>query len=270
MEINKAHLNNILTMANFDEFMANFSTNGYEQINYGSKVGKIQFNSLFDADKKYKINSNASEENFESWCNILNSPNSNSQDLLITCITIFDWGGVTASNLTKVLEMHKSNELQSYIKFIKSKVNAEELIESKEETEQILWSSGWTKVYSAINTKFIIYDSRVAAYLIYLLDEFYKSNFININYLEDLKAISSYLFTMQNPNRKRTLESPITHKKNPPVSNINAFNGNLVASWIIQFLCENVFIQNNERQFERAFFMLGFDLNQLKIATFKH
>jgi len=267
MKLNKSNTEIVLNEMNFYKFVEDFSKKGYQPINYGPKIGKIRFDSLIDANNKYKINSNASEENFNGWRISLNDTNSKSEDLLITCVTIFDWGGVTASNLTKVLEMHRSNQLQSYIQFIKSFLNSEDLIISSQETEKILWSSGWTKVYSAINSKFIIYDSRVAAYLIFLLDQFYKSKYIDKKHLENFNQITSYLFTMKNLNRVRSIKTEVLHKNHISNKNLNAFNGNLVASWIIQLLCENVFINNDESQLEKAFFMLGFDLSQLEILS---
>ena len=264
--MNKKEVDSILRETKFYEFVKSYSKNGYAPINYGTRLGIKEFNSLLDADAKYAINLVASDADFNHWGEVLNNKNSKAEELLIVCITIFDWGGVTASNLTRVLEMYKSKDLKNYIQFCKDIVDTDSLLIDSEKNQKLLWSAGWTKVYSAMNPKFLIYDSRVAAYLIYLLDKFHDWAKLDSDSKSKINSVTSYLFAMNSSNgRKRKLESYIDFKKSQPQNSLNAFNGNLVASWIVQLLCEKVFPCNNERQLERAFFMLGFDLAQLKI-----
>lgn len=263
--MDKSKVDFILSTAGFYEFVKSYSKNGYATIDYGSKLGKIEFASLLDADAKYVINSVASKEDFEYWGKVLNDENATPEELLIVCVTIFDWGGVTASNLRTVLDMYKSGELKPYIQLCRNFVRSDNLLETdSEENIEILWSAGWTKVYSAIDPQFLIYDSRVAAYLIYLLDKFHMSDYFQTNYEVEFLKLTSLLFTMGNTNRTRKINSNLKHMQNKPGA-LKAVNGNIVASWIIQLLCEKVFPENNERQLERAFFMLGFDLSQLKV-----
>ena len=262
----KETVDSILRDTKFYEFVKCYSKKGYAPIDYGTRLGTKEFESLLDADTKYAINSVASDEDFSNWGEVLNDDKSKAEELLIVCISIFDWGKVTASNLTKVLEMYKSGDLKNYIQFCKGIVGTESLLIDSEKNQKLLWSAGWTKVYSAMNPKFLIYDSRVAAYLIYLLDKFHAWAKLDSDSESKINSVTSYLFAMNSNNkRKRKLESDIDFKKSQPQNSLKAFNGNLVASWIVQLLCKEVFPCNNERQLERAFFMLGFDLNQLKI-----
>lgn len=263
--MNKEKVDSILRETNFYEFVKSYSKKGYAEIDYGTRLGKKVFNSLLDADAKYAINSVASEADFKHWREVLNNKNSKAEELLIVCITIFDWGLVTASNVKKVLEMYKSGDLKNYIQFCTDIVATESLLIDSEKNQKLLWSAGWTKVYSAMNPKFLIYDSRVAAYLIYLLDKFHDWAKLDSDSKSKINSVTSYLFAMNSIDRKRKLESDIGFKKSQPQNSLKAFNGNLVASWIVQLLCKEVFPCNNERQLERAFFMLGFDLDQLKI-----
>ena len=108
----------------------------------------------------------------------------------------------------------------------------------------------------------MIYDSRVSAFLNHTLT--YDIDY-NEGQLKKLKELTTHLFNFQGAeNRERLVDKQKFGFKNSNPNGVNGFNANLVSSWIIELLREKLNLQEEFRLFERAFFMLGFDLKQIK------
>ncbi|RUO43706.1 hypothetical protein CWE15_00445 [Aliidiomarina taiwanensis] len=117
-----------------------------------------------------------------------------------------------------------------------------------------------------------IYDSRVAAFLNWVVARFMET-------LQDdenralLQSISSHLFTVDGNNiRERGLSKESREqlkidplRKGAPLEQMEA---NKLASWLLRVIANYQFGpnfgQSDFRQVDKAFFMLGFDLKQLK------
>lgn len=117
-----------------------------------------------------------------------------------------------------------------------------------------------------------IYDSRVAAFLNWVVARFMET-------LQDdesralLQGISSHLFTVDGNNTrerglsKESREQLKIHplRKGTPLKQMEA---NKLASWLLRVIASyqfgGNFSQSDFRQIDKAFFMLGFDLKQLK------
>jgi len=199
---------------------------------------------------------------------ILNKNESTEEDLFCTVLEIFVWGDVLNGNVKKSIELYKNKKLRTYISHAINLLNEEKIIPktNKKEKEnkkdiELIWSSGWTKVYSFIDNEILIYDSRVSAFLNHTLTH-------NLKYddkqFESLKNLTKHLFNFQGAeNRERLVDKKYGFKNSNP-SGESGFNANLVSSWIIDLLKEKLNLKEDFRLFERAFFMLGFDLKQIK------
>jgi hypothetical protein len=178
-------------------------------------------------------------------------------------LKIFDWGNVLRGNVKKAIELYEQEKLKKYLHYISNLLKLQNTIDKTGGQEQeIIWSSGWTKVYSFINNDILIYDSRVSAFLNFSLIQ----NYNDLTEEENLKfhELSSQLFNFSGA-RERERKVPTSFGfKNQHPKGILGFNANLISSWIAQLTREKLELQENIRSFERAFFMLGFDLKLIK------
>lgn len=234
----------------------------YPNIDYGKRLGVISFNSLFDADEKYTYNGEVENEQFQQWNVILNSDEVSEEQLLIVCLKIFDWGNVLKGNVKSVVNLYEQKKLKKYINTISNLLKSQQTIDKVKGYNYILWSSGWTKIYSFINPNILIYDSRVSAFLNYTLIKNYEN--LNENQKRDFNLLSNHLFNFNGAEGRERKVSKSYGFKNQHPNGIKGFNANLVSSWIIQSAKEKLEINESIRSFERAFFMLGFDLNQVE------
>lgn len=262
--MDKTTVNEILKSIDYyNNFKSNFLHTKYPPINYGSRVGKKEITSLFDAAQQYDYNGKIEEEQFLSWHKILNDTNSSAEELLCTILEIFDWGKVMVGNVKTVVQLYKSEKLKDYVGWINNSLKNNQIITTKDKWQggDIHWSSGWTKVYSFINNDILIYDSRVSAFLNHTLT--YKSNY-NEQQLDDLQKLTSHLFNFEGAkDRERLIKDPQFRFRKSHPSGINGLNANLISSWIVQSVNKELKLNYKIRSFERAFFMLGFDLKQL-------
>ncbi len=259
---NKIDLDNILTSIDYyNHFEENFLNRSYSNIDYGKRIGIKSFKSLFDAADQYTYSGQVKESDFIDWNRILNDENSSEEILFCTVLEIFVWGGVLNGNVKAAIDLYKKEELKEYLKQIVELLKVKDALNKESIDYEIIWSSGWTKVYSFINNDILIYDSRVSAFLNHTLtyDIVYTEEQI-----EKLKELANYLFNFQGAeNRERLVDRRFGFKNSNP-SGINGFNANLISSWIAELLNEKLNLNKKIRDFERAFFMLGFDLKQIK------
>jgi hypothetical protein len=235
----------------------------YPDIDYGKRLGVISFDSIFDADKKYTYNGEIEIGQFQNWNTILNTKDASEEQLLVVCLKIFDWGNVLTGNVKSVIELYEQKKLKKYINKVTELLKFQKTLEkSNLVNENIIWSSGWTKVYSFINPNILIYDSRVSAFLNFTLIRNYNS--LSENLKEEFQKLSNHLFNFSGATGRERKVSTSYGFKNQHPKGINGFNANLISSWITQCTIERLEINESIRSFERAFFMLGFDLKQIK------
>ena len=166
LDFNKTCLDSILTELNyFENFKNKYLNRKYERINYGKRIGELSFDGFFDAAKKYTYSNQISEDIFNSWNIILNKNESTEEDLFCTVLEIFVWGDVLNGNVKKSIELYKNKKLRIYISHAITLLKEEKIIiipKTNKKDIELIWSSGWTKVYSFIDNKILIYDSSVA------------------------------------------------------------------------------------------------------------
>ena len=264
---NKIELDNILTeLKYYENFQNNFLERQYEKIDFGKRIGTKEFKSLFDAADQYTYSNQVSEEIFKEWNKILNNEQSTNEELFCTVLEIFNWGKVLNGNVKIALQLFKKKKLKPYIKQIIKHLKRKEILindlKVKSETNDkidIIWSSGWTKVYSFINNDILIYDSRVSAFLNHTLT--YKAEYTD-EQLVTLKKLTKFLFNFKGAENRERLVAKHFGFKNRNPNGIDGLNANLISSWIVELLKEKLNLNQDIRSFERAFFMLGFDLKQ--------
>lgn len=267
---NKADLDDILTEINYyDNFKNKYLDNRFGKINYGKRIGELEFNNLFDAAEKYTYSNQISEDVFKRWNKVLNDKSSTEEEVFCTVLEVFVWGDVLNGNVKKAIDLYKRRNLGAYIWKVRELLVKKEIILNSKKSEknkvdgiEIIWSSGWTKVYSFINNDILIYDSRVSAFLNHTLtcsNDYNEKQLIKLNYL------TTNLYNFQGAEgRERLVDKRKYNFKNSTPNGLNGFNANLISSWIIELLKDRLKLQEDSRLFERAFFMLGFDLKQIK------
>jgi len=259
----KKDLGCILTELNyFNNFKDKYLNKQFDKVNYGKRIGALTFKNLFDAADKYTYSNQVDESIFKGWNKILNDENSSNENVFCAILEIFDWGGVLSGNVKTAINLYKDKKLKDYIRQIIELLKKKEILVKEEIKSDIIWSSGWTKVYSFINNDILIYDSRVSAFLNHTLT-------YDIKYTEEqikkLKELTTYLFNFQGAeNRERLVDKKQFGFKNSSPNGLNGFNANLISSWTAELIKEELKLEKGIRDFERAFFMLGFDLKQIK------
>ncbi len=259
-------LDHILDTIRYYDVFKNLIHQKYPNINYGKRIGTLTFNSLFEANEKFTYNSNYKIEEMKNWSKIFNSENASEEQLFILCLKIFDWGKVYTGNIKKVIELYEQKRLKQYLNYISKLLESKTTIEIKDTTQEILWTSGWTKVYSFINSEILIYDSRVSSFINYSLIKSY--NHLNDKEKTEFHKLSKLLFNFGGAtNRARTVPKEYGFINQHP-KGVKGFNANLISSWIVQLTKSKLNLKDREiREFERSFFMLGFDLQQLNKST---
>jgi len=263
-KFSKNELDIILTNLKYYQiFKDKYLVKKYLDIDYGNKIGKLTFESFFDTAIKYTYSNQITDITFNNWNKILNDEDVSEEELFCTILEIFVWGSVLTGNVKKAIELYKNKTLKSHIKQARFLLKSKEILPQKGKSIgelELLWSSGWTKVYSFIDNDVLIYDSRVSAFLNHTLTYEILDNEESI---KTLKLLTKYLFNFKgNGNRERLVSKEFGFKNSHP-NGVNGFNANLIASWIIELLKEKLNLTESSRQFERAFFMLGFDLKQI-------
>lgn len=259
-------LDRILTEINYYEnFRSNFLYQDYNEIDYGKRLGRIKFNSFFDAHEKYTYSNHIEDDKFKKWNSILNNSDSTEEDILIVCLKVFDWGNVLTGNVKTAIDLYEDGRLKSYINWIKPLLSRNQILNVSQNNSNnfdVIWSSGWTKVYSFMNNNILIYDSRVSAFLNHTLISKYER--LSDSEIMIFRTLAEKLFNFNGAQgRKRQVDKTFGFINQHP-KGVNGFNANLISSWIVQLLNEKLQLNTSMRNYERAFFMLGFDLNQIE------
>jgi hypothetical protein len=268
--LDKKSLKSLLIGINyFERFNKVFLNNNYDNIDFGKKIGVLSFDGVLNAADNYTYSNQIDESVFKEWNIILNNELSTEEELLCVVLDIFVWGNVLSGNVKTAVQLYKKKKLKHYIAIIRELLKTNlifgkdyrSLINQGKDFE-IIWSSGWTKVYSFINNDIIIYDSRVSAFLNHTLT--YGANF-SVEELSILKLLTKHLYNFKGAeSRERLVDKSLFGFKNSNPNGYNGFNANLISSWIVELLNDELNLNKNIRLYERAFFMLGFDLSQIK------
>jgi len=250
----------------FDDFYRKNISNLSLSINYGKTKGDIQLESVLDAGHKYYYEANLDYEvSIDQPISIFkNGHGLDDRDVLITCIEIFDWGGVQKSNILSALSFHRKGELVTYLEKCMEWFEDESSL--SEPDFEVIWSSGWTKVYSFMFDFVTIYDSRVAAFINKIFLDFYLS--LDEDDRKKLKSVTSGLLSFGGTTKRaRTLSSEYRRELslygNP--SDKRKMVANKKASWFIRHISEVEGLAGTQSCFrlvDKAAFMLGFDLKQ--------
>lgn len=260
-------LSEILDSIGFHEFYTEHIQNLNRQVDYGKRKGVKVFDSIRSAAQQYTYESSG-----KYLINIdkqLADPQTvDDNELVLQCIEVFDWGGVQASNIIDAINLHRDSVLKRNL--IEWKAWFENDSTLMLTNDNVIWSSGWTKVFSFMFDLTTIYDSRVAAYINYIFASFYGS----LNDLEaknSLQSITRYLLSFKGTaTRTRCLNRQYRELLNVRMKSSNDehnFRANKVASWILRYLCQLEYgdtTQEHFRQIDKAMFMLGFDIMQIE------
>lgn len=257
----------ILKELEFDEYYKeNISKNRYK-IDYGNKRGTIESLSVLDAanNYNYEVSPEYNVSIDEPIAVLEEGGQIDSRDLLLACIEVFDWGGVQKKNIVGAFSMHRREQLASYLLDCNAWFDSDGL--SIPEFE-VVWSSGWTKVYSLMFERVTIYDSRVSAFINYVFWSFSRSMNSGENQKE-LKSVTEGLLSFNgavgrsrklaaSPRRKLGLMCMPNDKKR--------MVANKLGSWLIRYIAELEGMPGDQSSFravDKAAFMLGFDLFQI-------
>lgn len=265
-----------LNKINFDTFYLNNISSREYCLDYGVRKGKRTFKNIkevarqfnYDTDDRYLVNINQ-QFNILERCSgeeILDI------DVVLLCIEIFDWGRVQNYNIIEALDRHRKKELTKYLHSCKSWFEDDASLVFS--INNGIWSSGWTKVYSFLFDKTTIYDSRVSAFVNYILVRFYHSLAYE-SAQEIVKDISGKLVTFKGANNRKR----IVDKENSNLLEIKRLNtkdvskvmlANKISSWLLRYLAQCEYgndSQENFRNLDKIAFMLGFDIIQIDEET---
>lgn len=264
-----SQLKSMLDSIGFESFYREHLRSIVQSINYGVRKGEVNFGGLADAGEQYNYKQ---DERYTVGINSKVKP-AKGVELLLQCIEVFDWGGVQKGNIINAINLYRTDRLEELIFSAKTDFENDSALEFLHVDHQLaIWSSGWTKIYSLMFDLTTIYDSRVAAFLNWVVARFMET-------LQDdenralLQSISSHLFTVDGNNtRERGLSKESREqlkidplRKGTPLEQMEA---NKLASWLLRVIANYQFGpnfgQSDFRQVDKAFFMLGFDLKQLK------
>ncbi|AOV89699.1 hypothetical protein [Vibrio parahaemolyticus] len=270
MNINYSEFKATLDNLGFSTFYIENVSNRKFSIEY-NKRNRIVVESVVDAGESYNFpNESLYQVSIDEQIDILDQLQAiDPKDLLLVCIEVFDWGDVQKSNILSAFNMYRSGELESFLRQAKKWFEDETSL--SEPCFPVVWSSGWTKVYSFLCDSVTIYDSRVAAFLNKVLEEYWFT--LDKNNQAKLKKLTSGLLsfggneTSSGNYRLRVLDKTMMNNlglyKQP--NDKKKMLANKKASWFIRYLAESTFgenTQDNFRSIDKSAFMLGFDLNQ--------
>ncbi len=260
----------------FNQFyLDNISKKKYS-LNYGARKGARNFSNVKDVAEQFDYDSDSRYlVNIHQQFNILESNDLekiSDTDIILLCIEIFDWGRVQNYNIIEALDRHRKNELKAYLHSCKRWFESDNNLTF--EIKNAIWSSGWTKVYSFMFNKTAIYDSRVSAFINYVLIQFYQT-LNDPSDKEIVEQVCSYLVTFKGANIRKRLVGKADREK----LSINRLatkkisknmTANKLSSWLLRYLANTEYgsdSQENFRNLDKTAFMLGFDIIQIDSST---
>ena len=247
-------------------------------------------NSLFDAFAHYHWNhpgnsrlafnpGNCSTSNGSALAALrkdLGNLNGNDSRALDAALDVMSWGGVTAGNAAwlKANKIGLANLLES----VQAAMDAGDEHAPALRSKHLRFNSGMTKVYSLLCKDFVIYDSRVAAALGWLIVKFCQSQGLS-------NVPQALCFPWAAAKEAPNAAAP--KQRNPGVGSLQ-FKGlrsgahhalwNLRTNWVLSAVLAHPAAKDSPfhsvaaphnplRALEAALFMIGYDLGQQHMAV---
>ncbi|MBM3110467.1 hypothetical protein H8F21_19200 [Pseudomonas sp. P66] len=247
-------------------------------------------NSLFDAFSKYRWNhpGNARLGFNPGSCSASNGLalaalrkdlqriNDDDARALEATLDVMRWGGVSAGN-AKWLTVNKAG-LANAIKVVQVAMDAGDERAPTLRAKQLRFNSGMTKVYSLLCKNFVIYDSRVAAALGWVVVKYCRAH--------NLPSVPQAL-SFPWAGAKEAANASAPKRRNPGIGNLQ-FKGlrsgshhalwNLRANWLLTAVLAHPAAHDSPfhsvaapyaplRALEAALFMIGYDLGDHRAAV---
>lgn len=230
------------------------------------------FHSIYNAFEKY----NWKGKDFKSTTELLQKLQHGLREAVAIgqnahsyCEEILKWGGVlNKGNKNNINSVESFTSLENRLKDAQSRLNPNSY-DLTDPTNDILISSGFSKIYSLLIDDFVIYDSRVAAALCLLVRKYSEEC--------NLPSVPSELQFARTPARQANghlgeirnasqgcYTFPRIYNNNNPQRYIE---NNMKATWLINSIAKHensVFrdYPSPQRCLESALFMIGYKVNQ--------
>lgn len=232
----------------------------YLLINENSKLNTIyaDYDNLYECIKNYKWQKDLSFNNtlnrFKEWRRRLET--SDESECKNICIEILKWGGVSSGNAQKI---EKITSMKNFLKANTDIVSKCEITIDDFNTNYM--SSGFTKIYTASNEDFIMYDGRVGSALCYLVKKYLEEK--NISKVPKELEFGYGQGRSENKNRNPNHLNSSLHFSDITSSRRTHFISNIKANWLLRSIAEKVDIPGvtsiNDKTFalQTALFVLG-------------
>lgn len=247
-------------------------------------------NSLFDAFTRYRWNhpgnsrlafnpGNCSISNglaLTALRKSLENINGNDNRALDAALDVMSWGGVSAGNASW-LKANKEG-LASLLEAVQVAMDSGDELAPVLRSKHLRFNSGMTKVYSLLCKNFVIYDSRVAAALGWMVVKYCQSQGLP-------KVPQALCFPWAAAKEAPNATAP--KRRNPGIGNLE-FKGlrsgahhalwNLRANWVLSAVLAHSAAKGSPfhsvgaphdplRALEAALFMIGYDLGDQRVAV---
>lgn len=261
-KLSKTHFTDSEITLNFIDWLIPFieGTRNLSEINFDYKGQYTNFSTIITGYNWKNLNFGKTVEQFTTWRKDLES--SNQDELLTTCSAILKWGGILQAN-----RLEKIADLRFFLDNINAKLSKNEIIIYDLNPNFI--NSGFTKIYAALNEKFIMYDGRVGAALCYFIQSYLNSDvYLNENKKEiPLELNFGWSKGMGEKNRNPNATNS-SFEKFEEITERNRelhFTSNIKANWLLETIAPKVKlpeIKNDDKVFalQTALFMLGEDV----------
>jgi predicted nucleotidyltransferase len=257
--IDKRSFINSAEVSNFVLWFSTFIDS--KNLPFGSKTSN-----LIEGFKRYdweKENFSQTYKRFTKYHNELN--NSIEKDdlyqLQTTLQEILAWGGVIRGNLKSINKIDKEERLgyfRNVIQMLDDITNFKSCTKKEIEDIKIISTSGFSKIYSAFDMNYIIYDSRVAYAICSFIKEYYKNEKVCDFNLLKLAHGGRSSTKMRNPNEGSNLFPGYTGRY------FTHFESMVKTSWILELLAASpkskiIHLDKNYRLWalQSALFMIG-------------
>jgi len=234
---------------------------------YIIRKGNKQWNceSIYNAFEKYTWSnkSKSFDDSHKELFSIKNKlqnalNNKDKKEAKEACIEILKWGGLEKNN-DKYIK--NNNDIIEELIYIRNKIDLNTYDIDNQSIIDIKISSGFSKIYSILINKYIIYDSRVSVAICLFIRKFCEEKGLENIPNELLFAFSKGRVEegTRNPNNLNYVF--------PTLSSSNYLENNIKASWLLNGILEKTKSKFNNldkdiqlRALEAAFFMIGYEI----------
>ena len=258
----------------FVDFMrfGHFETEDNLKVTFEDRTSKkvVTYNNLYEAFSKYKWNKNDYEKTKikldDVSCQLkVAFKDNNEKEFIEACKEILKWGNVKNNHTIEKLSDPKFFEFVKKLDSIwHPRENVNDILtlikEQFQDQTQVFSNAGFTKIYSLLFDNWVIYDSRVAAglqYLILLFMEKYEH--------QDIPSLLNIASPPSRGDKTGDYRTISLFNKTYSKSLIH-LESNVIANYILKQYFNNntkTLFKGNDRlrQLEAALFMIGYDLS---------